>query len=43
LLHRIALLAIPEAEWTDIQHMNPSDKLGHDLMLRQSAAASTEM
>jgi putative nucleotidyltransferase with HDIG domain len=34
-----AFLAIPEAEWSEIQRMNPSDKLGHDLMLRQVAVS----
>jgi putative nucleotidyltransferase with HDIG domain len=38
-----AFLRIPEAEWTEIQRMNPSAPFGHDPMLGQVAAASEDL
>jgi putative nucleotidyltransferase with HDIG domain len=35
-----AFLRIPEAEWTEIQQMNPAAQFNHDPMPRQVAAAS---
>jgi putative nucleotidyltransferase with HDIG domain len=37
-----AFLRIPEAEWTEIQMLNPSAQFGHDPMLSQVAASSEE-
>ena len=38
-----AFLRISEAQWTDIQQMNPTTQFGHDPMLRQVAVASEDM
>lgn len=38
-----AFLRISEAQWTDIQQMNPTTQFGHDPMLRQVSAASEEV